>query len=295
VVDGEPHTEDAFGGAPGNTAAGLARLAVRVSIAAHVGDDKEGRFLEATLRESGVDTSRVTFDPDYPTTMAFVTIEPNGDRDFQFKLGAHDKIRPENVELPAGAQIFHFGSLLQISPDAAAATDKLIQQARETGAAVSYDPNYREPLWGDAARARQVILETAAKVDIMKVSDAEAQLLTGIDASLNPEQAAEALFLPTMDALFISLGARGVYYKTKAHEGIVAVPVHVVVKDTTGAGDAFNAGILYERVRSGKPFSECTQQEIETALSMANRIAALTTREFGATTSFPTRTELGIN
>ncbi len=293
IVDGEPHVEDAFGGAIGNVAWGLAHLAVRVSIAANVGNDEEGRFLEATLRENGVDTSHVTFDPDHPTTMAFVTIEPNGDRDFQFKLGAHDKITPEDVELPAGTKVFHFGSLLQISPDAAAATDKLIKQAREAGAAVSYDPNYRAPLWGDEARARQVILETATKVDIMKVSDTEAQLLTGVDAS-NPEAAANALFCPTMDALFISLGANGVYYKTKVHEGIVPVPIRVAVKDTTGAGDAFNAGALYARVHAGKPFSEFTKEEIEIALSRANRIAALTTREFGATTSFPTKEELGI-
>ena len=286
--DGTEQVLDAFGGAPANTALGLAKLDITVNFIGKIGNDSAGSFLQQILKQHHVDIEGLVVSDTEPTTVAFVALTAKGERSFTFQKGAHATIQPDEVSLPPDTAIFHFGSLTQIDASAASTTEKLLFQAREVGALVSYDPNVREALWKDLARARQIILETAKKVDMLKVNEEEALLLAQTETI---EEAANALFTPNLQLLLITLAERGCYYKTAEFEGIIpALAVNVV--DTTGAGDAFNAGVIAGIYRAGKKPQHLSQQELEDILRRAVVIGSLTTTKKGAITAFPTIQEI---
>ncbi|MBU1323014.1 carbohydrate kinase [Patescibacteria group bacterium] len=277
-----------FGGAPANTASGLAKLGLPVSFIGKVGQDPFGYFLKRELDTYKVNTKKLVMSETGTTTLALVSLTKQGDRDFFFIRGVHDKILPSEVELPKNTGIFHFGSLTQTTVQASKATDKLISQAIKAGAILSYDPNIREFLWGDLKRAKLVILDTAKKVNILKVNEEEAELLSGIK---NPQRAAEKLFRDNLDILIITLANKGCYYKTKKYEGLIPT-IKVKVVDTTGAGDAFNAGLISGLYEAKKRASELSKIELEKILKRAVIIGTLTTTKKGAVTAFPNKNEI---
>lgn len=277
-----------FGGAPGNTASGLAKLKIPVSFIGKVGNDPFGIFLKSSLEQYGVDTSQLILSPTDRTTLAFVSLTDTGERDFYFFKGAHDTITPDEVSLPAKTFLFHFGSLTQISVSANTTTENLIKQARKQGSILSYDPNVRESLWGDLHRARLVILDTAKLVHNLKVNKEESVLLTGEE---NLQKAVEKLFMPNLDLLVVTLGKDGCYYKTRHGEGSVP-SIDVKTVDTTGAGDAFNAGLISGLYDTQKRASDLSKSELEKILQRATVIGSLTTTKKGAVSAFPTKKEI---
>jgi len=246
-------------------------------------------FLQSTFQENGVATDSLVLSPTEHTTLAFVSLTESGERDFIFQVGAHEKIEPDEVELPEHTFLFHFGSLTQVNSPAKEATAKLIDQAQETGVIISYDPNIREAIWGDLERAKKTILETAKRVHILKVNEVEAAFLSGTN---DIQQAAQILFTDNLEVLLITLGEDGCYFKTKQLERHLTLPVQVTSIDTTGAGDAFNAGYIYAIHKLDKSISEMSEDELVAALNVAMVIAALTTTQKGAITAFPTIREV---
>lgn len=278
-----------FGGAPANTAVGLGKLGADVSFIGKVGDDPFGKYLKKTLEDYGVNTEGLIMSEKDKTTLAFVSLTKEGERDFYFFKGAHEALNKDEVELPSHTYLLHFGSLTQTNEEAKEATDKLLMQALSQGTIVSYDPNIRENLWGDIERAKKIILETAEKVHILKLNDDEAKILSG---RKDIKDAANALFSDNLDVLFITLGAKGCYYKTSQAEGQIKPAIIVKAVDTTGAGDAFNAGYIDAICGSGKKVSKMSKVELEDALKRAVVIGAVTTTKKGAIDAFPTLEEL---
>lgn len=277
-----------FGGAPANTAMGLAKLGIPVTFMGKIGDDPFGHFLKETLENYHVDTHSLVVSGNGKTTLAFVSLGNQGQRDFFFYRGAHEAISPDEFSLPNNASILHFGSLTQTNENGRKTTDKLIREAKNMNALVSYDPNIRESLWGSIENARSIILDTREQVDVFKINDEEALTLSKKN---NIEDAAEALFTPNLQALFITLGREGSYYKTKNYSGSVST-IKVNPIDTTGAGDAFNAGYIEGILSSAYQLSEIPQTELEQIVRKATIIASLTTTKKGAITAFPTKASI---
>ena len=277
-----------FGGAPGNTAAGLAKLGVPTAFIGKVGNDPFGTFLKTSLDAYGVDTKGLVISKIDRTTLAFVSLTTAGERDFYFFKGAHDTILPSETSLPADTFLFHFGSLTQISVSANRTTEKLVADARKQGAIVSYDPNIRETLWGELHRARLVILDTAKKVDMLKVNEEEARLLANTE---DIRDAANRLYSSNLDIIVITRGKLGCYYKTAKYEGDIPT-INVKVVDTTGAGDAFNAGFIYGLYKEKRKASQLTKEELETVLKRAVVIGSLTITKKGAVSAFPTKKDI---
>lgn len=288
LVDSEGFLKK-FGGAPANTAVGLAKLGTNVIFMGKVGDDPFGHYLKKTLEEYKVNTQHLILSKADKTTLAFVSLTEDGERDFYFFKGAHEALTPDELNLPQATHLFHFGSLTQTNEMAKKATDKLLDQALTMGCIISYDPNIRKNLWGNLQRAKEIILETAKKVHILKLNDDEARILS---QNADIKKAAKILFSQNLDALFITLGAKGCYYKTKSAEGQIKPTIIVKAVDTTGAGDAFNAGYIDAISRSGKHVSDMTQKDLEEALKRAVVIGAVTTTKKGAISAFPTLDEL---
>ncbi len=277
-----------FGGAPANTAMGLVKLGIPVAFMGKIGDDPFGHFLKQTLENYRVNTDSLVVSKNDKTTLAFVSLGDQGQRDFFFYRGAHEAITADEFSLPINTAVFHFGSLTQTNENGRSTTDKLIQQARQMNALISYDPNIRESLWGSIENARSIILDTRKQVDIFKINDEEALTLSKKDSI---EDAAETLFTPNLQALFITLGRKGSYYKTKNYAGYVST-IQVNPIDTTGAGDAFNAGYIEGILSSKYKLSEISQGELEKIVRKATIMASLTTTKKGAITAFPSKASI---
>ena len=277
-----------FGGAPGNTAVGLAKLGQKnLRFVGKVGKDFFGDFLDNTLQSYGIETEDLLHDPKNKTTLAFVARGKNGARDFSFYPGAHDQIKPTEVRSISfkDARILQFGSLTQTNLDSQKATAYLLAKARKEKAYISYDPNVRLPLWESPALLKKTVLATIPAVDMLKVNEEELVFFTG---TKSPKLGAKKLWKKNLQLLLITLGDKGAYWKTPTGEGIIPT-MRIKPIDTTGAGDAFNAGLLsrlHPHVNNG--VLELDNEKIKVAVSFANHVASLSTLKRGAIEALPT-------
>ncbi|GAI51001.1 unnamed protein product, partial [marine sediment metagenome] len=141
--DGGASFRRAAGGAPANVAVACARLGLKSGFIGKVGDDGFGRFLRDTLKREGVDVSRVYLDDKANTTLAFVSVDEDGERHFQFCRGADALLEPSEVDANymADSKIFHFGSISLIPRPARYATLNAMRVAKENCLTITYDPN----------------------------------------------------------------------------------------------------------------------------------------------------------
>lgn len=275
------------GGAPANVLATIAKYGGSAAFIGKVGNDMFGKYLIGKLKEMNIDTSGVIMDDLHNTTLSFVNLSDDGGRDFSFfrKFGAdiflsENEIREDIIN---SSKIFHFGSLSLTDEPARAATDYAIRIAAENGCIISYDPNYRDPLWDSEEKAVKTITHYIKYADIMKVSADEAIMLSG---EQNTEKAAQRLMDYGLKILLITDGAKGVTYQ--CCEGIGYVPsIKVESIDTTGAGDIFFGTFLYELIKSGVKLDDIAIEDIEQYINMAVRTAGLSTIVKGAIPSIP--------
>jgi fructokinase len=138
------------GGAPANVAAAIAALGGDVSMAAKVGDDPFGQHLIELLETIGVDTSLIIKDPHYFTTLAFVSLMNDGERDFYFNRGADKELTTYDLAALNLKEysIVHFGSATAFLPGPLQSTYiELFAKAKQAGCLISFDPNYRHLLF----------------------------------------------------------------------------------------------------------------------------------------------------
>lgn len=283
-----PGFRKAPGGAPANVAVGLARLGVEAAFLGRVGEDPFGHFLEQTLSGAGVDTRFVTFDGEARTGLAFVSLRADGERDFVFyRNPSADMLhRPEHIPESAleGCRIYHFGSISLIQEPSRSATLDALHRARKAGARISFDPNLRPPLWPSLDQARKEIREALPLADVVKVSEEEAEFLFGaapIDTHL------DALLRAGPRLAAVTLGAGGSCLANGATR--VRVPGYAVqAVDTTGAGDAFVAGLLTALLESTDP-ADLTAADLGEIGRFANAMGAITCLRKGAIPALPTR------
>ena len=280
-----PAFKKAAGGAPANVAAGLAKLGISAGFMGKVGDDAFGHFLARTLEDACVDTSRLRLCDTARTALAFVSLHPDGEREFMFYRhpSADMLYAPEDVdeEYIQSAKILHYGSISLISEPSRGATLRAIGTARRAGLAISYDPNLRLSLWPNADKAREGILIGWPLAQVIKVSEEELAFLTGTD---DLDAAVEQLWHTDLRVLIVTRGKAGCKYVTPRYSG--QVPGFCVnAVDTTGAGDGFVAGLLRGLVRD--PSADQTEARLAGICRYANAVGALTTTERGAIPALP--------
>ena len=302
LIDFAPKSVDAAGyptlaanpgGAPGNFLAALNRYGCSVAMLGKVGDDMFGRLLLNTLNTAGIETRGVIVDPDQFTTLAFVSLDASGNRDFSFarKPGADTCLRPEEVDedLIASARVFHFGTLSLTDEPAASATRRALQLARKHGLLVSLDPNLRKPLWPSMDAAREAIEWSLRQADIVKISDEEIEFMWGIE----PEAGAQKLLDEYGASLvYATLGPKGCHAATKHAAVTVPSPAGIKVVDTTGAGDIFGGSAMSRFLKLGKAPSELTPAELEAITRFACTAASLSTQQHGGISSVPELSEV---
>lgn len=280
------------GGAPANVLCALSRLGVKTGFIGKVGQDMHGAFLRDVLQENGVDTAGLIEAADVYTTLAFVEILKNGDRQFSFsrKPGADTCLTAEEINygMLDRTKVLHLGSLSLTDEPARGATLKALEHARNAGAWISYDPNYRAPLWESEAAAVAQMRSVLHQVDMMKLSGEETFLLTGKSDAV---AASQMLVQQGIACVVVTLDADGALVRTR--EGYRIAPARSVsVVDATGAGDAFWGGFLYSLLSSGKSPHTISLDEAEQSTHFANHVASVCVQKRGGIPAMPTHEEI---
>lgn len=280
------------GGAPANVLTCLSKCGKKTAFIGKVGKDMHGAFLKSVLEENDICTDGLLEVENAFTTLAFVALSDSGERSFSFarKPGADTCLTKEEIrkDLIANSKVFHIGSLSLTSEPVKSATFYALELAKEYGCIISYDPNYRAPLWDSREKAIEGMRSVLSYVDVMKISDEETELLTGIS---EPEMAAKKLIENGISIVAVTLGADGALICTK--EGCEHVKGYQVrIVDTTGAGDSFWGGFLTQLLESGKMPSEVSLKEAAAFADYGNAVASLCVEKRGAIPAMPTKAEV---
>ena len=290
-ADGYPTMAAHPGGAPANYLAALTKFGAKTAMIGKVGSDAFGRLLIKTLKGAGIDTRGMLVSDDVFTTLAFVTLDDSGDREFSFarKPGADTQFRFDEIDLSVidASKVLHFGTLSMTNEPARDATYKAVEYAAGHGKLINFDPNLRKPLWNDLDEAKRQMLWGLRHADIVKISDEETEFLF----SLAPEEAAKHIIDSFgVRLVYVTCGAEGCFYRTKTASGFVKALSGIAVKDTTGAGDIFGGSAMYGLLRAGGVPEKLTAEELENIVSFACASAGLSTTKAGGISSVP---ELG--
>jgi len=281
------------GGAPANVATGLARLGARVGFRGVVGDDPFGRLLARKLGAEGVECS-LRFERERPTGIWFVALDARGERSFfspNARFSADKLLAPADVDraLLGRTRWLHVGSSSHVLPAGQAALREAVTAARELGTLVSFDPNVRLHLWDDVEPLRRLCADVLPSCALAKVAVEEAELCTG---ERDPERAAARLVEMGVTLACVTLGEEGALFRRGGDlRHVPAEPVEAV--DSTGAGDAFVAGLLSVLCRAG-PVAGLSREEIALAVTFANRVAARVVAGVGAVAGLPRAGEISI-
>lgn len=281
------------GGAPCNVLAILNKLGKKTAFIGKVGNDSFGWMLESTLKDLGIGTQGLYLDDVYHTTLSIVSTDETGDRDFSFYRdpGADEMLTPAEVdpELIRKSRIFHFGTLSLTHESAKEATKKAIHIAKEDGQILSFDPNYRAPLWKSEELAKEQIAYGLSQCDILKISEEELTLMTDTLDIDKGVQILRASF-PQIRLLNVTAGKEGAfaYYQDLK----VFVPGfclgHTI--DTTGAGDTFGGCVLNYVLEHG--LDALTESDLRAMLRFANAAAYLITTRRGALKVMPEKEQI---
>ena len=275
------------GGAPANVAVAAARLGAQSGFIGKVGDEAFGRHLADILRQEGVDIRGMRYDKGSRTGMAFIAMPDVNSYDILFyrNPGADMRLRTDELdrELLQETRAFHFGAISLIQEPSRGATLEAVRIAREAGALISFDVNYRADLWSKDEACERV-MATIPHVDLLKINEIEVDILGGSD---DLEAVARSLVEQGPALCVVTLGPDGSFFQVA--EGGEHVPSYKVqTVDATGCGDAFVAALLCQLVVGADWREQLTPARMREILRYANAAGALTSMTQGVIPALPT-------
>ena len=291
--DGAPVFEQSVGGSPANVACALARLGVKTGFVGKVGDDAMGQRVKTVLDACGVDTSNRILDEAVRTPVAVVH-RKDGKKSFTFYRGAHtadthfveDEIDDSIFD---DCKVFNFSSFpLSREPSRSTVLNAVVK-AKESGARITFDPNIRLSIWDSPEQAREIILQALTLADILKISEDDFQFLF---PGMDEREACEQIYLENgTEMIVITRSDRGCYAYVN-QDSYLSSAYDVKVVDTTGSGDAFLAGIIFNIMKLNKNVHDLSSVEITVMLDFANAVGSLVCTRPGAIAAFPTPEEI---
>ena len=263
------------GGAPFNVAVNAKQAGAKVGFISRIGKDVIGRFCKAQADKFGLDYLDLQQDDKRNTTIAFVTLT-DGERDFAFNRHntADYNINFNEIDFNKykDLNIIHLGSLMLSENAGKKFAEKVTEKAKELKVKLSFDLNFRTDIFGDFESAKAAYKPYIESADILKFSDDELKLYTGIEDI----DAAVKSVARENQLITITLGSRGSMYYYNGISGIVPTE-QVKPIDTTGAGDAF-FGTFLANIEN----KDYTRKNIVNAMEKANKAGANTTQFLGA-------------
>lgn len=281
------------GGAPANVAGAVAKLGGQSKFITKLGKDAFGDHILECLERCAVDTSAIVRSNEGDTSLAFVSLAADGNRDFMFyRRSCADKLlSPQDIKEDAleDCGILHFCSVSLIEAPIKYAHKKLIDMAIKKNILISFDPNLRLSLWEDEEALRASVKEFIPYADILKIADEELEFITGCTTI---EDALPHLMVGRVKLIIYTMGKDG----ATAYVGNTSIHVDgfpVEVKDTTGAGDSFIGAFLYELLKYEHfDISLITPKQYAKYLRFANGYGAYTTTQAGALDAMATRSQI---
>lgn len=287
-MDGYPTMTAHPGGAPANFLAALTQYGVKTAMLGKVGTDAFGKLLTGTLQQAGIEARGLVAADDVFTTLAFVTLDEHGDREFSFsrKPGADTCVTFEELDLSLidEAKVFHFGTLSLTDNPSRATTCQAVKYAKSKGRLITFDPNLRKPLWADMADAKAQMLWGLEQADVVKISDEEVKFLF----DLAPDSGAEKIMNDYgVKLVFVTCGADGCWFQNKNACGHVYGLSNLCVTDTTGAGDIFGGAAVAQVLQISKAPEDLVADELSSIVKFACAATGLSTTKPGGISSVP--------
>ena len=287
-TEGYPTMAAHPGGAPANFLAALTKFGAKTALLGKVGTDAFGKMLMGTLQKAGIETKGIVMSDDCFTTLAFVTLDETGNREFSFsrKPGADTCLSFEELDLSLidDAKVFHFGTLSLTDEPARSATYQAVAYAKSRGKLITYDPNLRKPLWKSLDEAKTQMLWGLQQADVVKISDEEVEFLFGLGVE---DGARHILDEYGVKLVFVTCGAEGCFFQNAGAKGKVPSLPGVNVVDTTGAGDIFGGSAVWKLLQTGKAPETLTEDELRQITRFACTSAGLSTTRSGGISSVP--------
>lgn len=271
------------GGKGANQAVAAARLATAftgslpakkaITFVAKVGNDVFGQQAVDGFRREGIDTRHMLTDADYPSGVALINVDAQGENCITVAPGANAHLQPADVD--AALQTASPDTIVLLQLEIPLPTvEYVVRRAAERGLRVMLNP----------APARALPAGLFPNLFLITPNETEAEILTGIRVTdwATAERAAQQLHRMGVSNVIITLGSKGAYLHTETGATVISPPP-VTPVDTTAAGDCFN-GALAVALSEGQPLPE--------AVAFACRAASISVTRLGAQASMPTRREV---
>lgn len=279
------------GGAPANVACAISKLGGKSYFVGCVGKDPFGTFLLNVLKNENVDISMAQRSKKF-TTLAFVSLAEDGERDFVFSRGADKELKYDSsIKKSFNKNLVHFGAATALlGGPLEEAYNHYLFDALTQESFISFDPNFRGDLWKEnEASFIKKCLSYVEKSHLCKFSLEEALLLSG---KTSVDEACTYLHEIGAKIITVTLGKEGTYLSMKGLTTLVP-SIKVSPVDTTGAGDAFIGCLLFQISELNDFHVIFTEPELLVAMiEKANKAGALTTTQYGAIVALPTINQL---
>lgn len=278
-----------LGGATVNVAAGISRLGAAAAFITVTGEDQTSKFVRDELCNEGVDLAYAKLEPQKRVSGVYVHLTEDNDRIFHTYIDETPDIQVMQSDLDEEAfqraSALHICSGTMFHPTALKTTQEAVRLAKTVGAYLSVDANIRPLRWESEEVCRHTILSFGREADVFKLTEEELFFLTETKTLEDGVAKLSTYRIPT---LLITAGEQGTFAVLDGKLTHVGVEP-VVPVDTTGAGDAFVAGILRQIHLKGRPVD--SKQWID-YISFGNRLGALCATKPGALSAMPRLEEI---
>jgi len=278
-----------LGGATINVAAGISRIGAPSALITITGDDETSEFVRTEIQQEGVNLDYAVLVPEKRASGVYVHLTENCERIFKDYIDETPDLQVTtqqlNEEAFKRASVFNCCSGTMFHPTALETTRMAVEMAKKNGAIIAIDANIRPLRWSSEKYCRETVASFFQDANILKLTDEELFFLTETNSI---EAGLEALKPLNLPIVLVTVGANGAY--AVLNGDVIHVPVEQVVPvDTTGAGDAFMAGVLRYVHYNGLP---TTKESLFDCVAFGNKLGALAATKAGALTALPRYDEI---
>ncbi|WP_145587266.1 aminoimidazole riboside kinase [Yersinia aldovae] len=292
VIDLVPENSNSYlkcpGGAPANVAVGISRLGGKSAFIGRVGDDSFGHFMQQVLQQENVDTRAMALDSQHHTSTVVVDLDQHGEHTFTFMVTPSADLFLQPTDLPGFKQHqwLHLCSIALSREPCRSTAFEAMRRIKSAGGWVSFDPNIRADIWRHPEELLPCLQQALALADVVKLSLEELNFI----CPHNDIATAMTRFMADYSCklLLVTLGAEGVWlhnrHRLQKYPSRKITPI-----DTTGAGDAFVAGLLTALAQYPHWYQGI---DLAAVINQAQACGALATTAKGAMTALPNATAL---
>ena len=278
-----------LGGATINVAAGISRIGAPSALITITGDDETSEFVRTEIQQEGVNLDYAVLVPEKRASGVYVHLTENCERIFKDYIDETPDLQVTaqqlNEEAFKRASVFNCCSGTMFHPTALETTRTAVEMAKRNGAVIAIDANIRPLRWRSEKNCRETIASFFKDADILKLTDEELFFLTETNSI---EEGLEVLKPLNVPIVLVTMGADGSYAVLNGEARHVPVE-QVVPVDTTGAGDAFMAGVLRYVHFNGLP---TTKESLFDCVAFGNKLGAMAATKAGALTALPRYDEI---